>query len=1303
MADSNMDTLDHEMALCYADCDMEISLTQQLTDNNNLSNNYEDGGNSIIAEDEEYETEDVIIKEEFEIGEEGIMNTNSLSHSLECLDPGIPIVYTKRLDDMTIFKKKIKNESFSNIVQKVIRESKPNLKKTFNFLPERKPTINERQFSKLENKILKLNELAILNVAPSENTVLDLVDDVDSVNVVESVTERKPTLNELQCFKLEDKSLKSNKLATLNIAPSENTVLDLVDDVDSLNVVESVPDRKPTLNELQCFKLKDKSLKSNNLVTLNIAPSENTIDLVDDVDSVNVVKSVHSDDSEEDMPLKVLSSIKTEYVDLTVIDKHVKKDTNELFKLCKTCCVPLLANRNVSYINGKPFLIYGCTKKAFIKGLRYTAGVDFTYISFRNFKKNKSQVYKFEKKALVHREYDHIVALGLNVDECCYNNRENVIKSLICPSNMTPDLLRIPHRCPKDRCKCCCKPIANYPEKITPTSSSSSGGFGLTLYKFVETKRKNGTGHLNANKPNNTMNQPEKNDLEAILPKDFDYIHKALSYTPKSYNDSSNDKEITDLPDVDDRLGIKVLKDYSEMVEFYKFTLNGKNVKYIQMDSLVRNVKNNSFRNDIKECTRSDIVLCCWHKCDELIRSFDLKRIPTVRQFVRTRHPCPPDNCICCCKPNLPQPVHKEEPLKPASNHATNYTSMIKKRCKFLAKREESKPNQKLQENNLYDYESIILPQLVSQHRPKQTLSSPKTPLQSKEPTQSALNMPRNNNTAATIYPNLPQINNTAATIYPNLPQINNTAATIYPNLPQINNTGATINQNLPQINNTGATITTNLPQITYTVATTKPNMPKMNKRLDPTNNPSVSLDNNTSDSTVNLLVNSILQRFSDVRLTITPDGNVTAELNTPVHTLSTMELQILSSILNRAKQQVAQLKAKGHWNPEANTQINPIGPMNLANLSDNTAPATTPDKTKSKASVTEHTTKTNNVSRTKVAAPSLNKKTYYKRPIVPDRQTRQDAFQCYTNISALKMKEYLASCKSLLGNLNQMPKIKHVFSKNPCDQTKVNNDKAKTNVNHPIINTSNEQSKTNNAKLSKKSTVAEAKTIINTTNKRSKNNNARPSKTSKVAEANTSSTEGQVKRKNAKENVKSNKNISGPPTKRRKISRKINILKPTVSDHVSSDHVLTIDLDDDDPLNTAVVLPPPCEIVPPGRKAPILSNLLSKPEVPPGAPNTHPNLMYAPVPVVVPSMPVPGMPIPRMPMPGMPIPRMPMPGMPIPRMPMPGMSMSTIPIPSVPDVPIDATDVELIPDVQNDPITATDTTIADDDCILGF
>ncbi|XP_063369870.1 uncharacterized protein LOC134658192 [Cydia amplana] len=70
-------------------------------------------------------------------------------------------------------------------------------------------------------------------------------------------------------------------------------------------------------------------------------------------------------------------------------------------------------------------------------------------------------------------------------------------------------------------------------------------------------------------------------------------------------------------------------------------------------------------------------------------------------------------------------------------------------------------------------------------------------------------------------------------------------------------------------------------------------------------------VDSDELSKEVNSLIASILDRFKDVRLTINGDGKVAAALNTPVNTLSTVELKVLANILSFAQSQINLLGSK--------------------------------------------------------------------------------------------------------------------------------------------------------------------------------------------------------------------------------------------------------------------------------------------------------------------------------------------------------------------------------------------------------
>ncbi|XP_063388208.1 uncharacterized protein LOC134674086 [Cydia fagiglandana] len=103
------------------------------------------------------------------------------------------------------------------------------------------------------------------------------------------------------------------------------------------------------------------------------------------------------------------------------------------------------------------------------------------------------------------------------------------------------------------------------------------------------------------------------------------------------------------------------------------------------------------------------------------------------------------------------------------------------------------------------------------------------------------------------------------------------------------------------------------LPQTTEIPVTIVPTLKTLpqNTAVPPSMFVTDVVDSDELSKEVNSLITSILDRFKDVRLTINGEGKVAAALNTPVNTLSTVELKVLANILSFAQSQVNLLGSK--------------------------------------------------------------------------------------------------------------------------------------------------------------------------------------------------------------------------------------------------------------------------------------------------------------------------------------------------------------------------------------------------------
>lgn len=1025
-----------------------------------------------MSADTEFEIkEEIFVKEENDIGEECIVQANSL----KCSSERIPVVYTTRLDDMLIFKKNFATLAVDDIVENVILESKPKLTKPIQKEKELIPCFDGHPFFELEDKIRHFNNMVILE----ENLPL---------------------------------KVQTTKRVERNVG---------------------LPRRK-----------------------------------------------------ESKQPL------------------YKGKNINQLLKLCKPCNIRLVPSSMRISINRKSHILYDIESAfntmTFVKGVGYKIDIG-CMIVFRNLKTKSSESYVIAKDGIFSKISDTLVSVsrnrvrsfvpfdlkfGLDVDVCCWFFREYVMKSFIWQKNVDPSIMRIPHSCPSGRCDCCCKRNIKdadvqevTEEKTTEASAKSLARQLVRSLKIL---------------PKQVPKQPPVKN----------FINEALEYTRKDIvaSDNSTNRRV-DLTDVvDDRLGVQILTGYSDKTEFYEIEQDGNIVKNVE---IMYSQTSNGFRKEMKLNAQSKEVLCCWRKRDSMLQSFELKYKPAVTQFIRTPHPCPPDNCICCCKPNSDTQFKFFKSRDSISSkykpkHSTNYTSVIKQRRKFRAKnihtnkselenvrsipQADNTQNSSIQcegtnrpvdsrrsSDKWFDdelnYENFIAGDIigktvdstlknVTQKTPRashsEKVSSNKTDTNQKSVSRKIVEKKtvRRNiqqkakenrslikeelNCLPSTQPQqlvprpplllqsvpiiaLPTLQQARPPLIPQNPGPSHFVQTIPPIQSNVTSSQNTLKQarpplvpqkpgpsqfvqtippsqsNLASSQNTLKQVRPPLvlqnpgpSQFIPTIPPTQSNIASSQNNVSPASNPlaNIPLQNDTQDPTVNSLVNSILQRFNDVRLIITPDGDVSAELNMPMQSLTTPELQLLSKILSHAKQQVKALKAAGHLNSSKNTVLNPWQ-TNLENNTDTvpapganalpggniapdafttpviiqnspTAPiviANTDVQNKPTAPIvfsnTDITAKTHTSTKSKV--PMTLSKSNKSKDNTINTKARLDAFQCFTNVSALKMKEYLTSCRSYLSETKTAytaPKISDVFTLNEDGKGKKSEVTSKTIMN---------------------------------------------------------------------------------------------------------------------------------------------------------------------------------------------------------------------------------------------------------------
>lgn len=116
-------------------------------------------------------------------------------------------------------------------------------------------------------------------------------------------------------------------------------------------------------------------------------------------------------------------------------------------------------------------------------------------------------------------------------------------------------------------------------------------------------------------------------------------------------------------------------------------------------------------------------------------------------------------------------------------------------------------------------------------------------------------------------------------------------------------------------------------------------------------------------DPLVKTMIANVLERFKNIRLTLNSEGKVVAELDTPVTNLSKTELEILSSILTHAQQQVNVLGIANHVTQNLHAVMrNPLFFIPELSVPENTNPTAINSLFPSEAALTNQNPNYNNL-----------------------------------------------------------------------------------------------------------------------------------------------------------------------------------------------------------------------------------------------------------------------------------------------------------------------------------------------------
>lgn len=585
-----------------------------------------------------------------------------------------------------------------------------------------------------------------------------------------------------------------------------------------------------------------------------------------------------------------------------------------------------------------------------------------TEAHFLDGKGHPKEYYKFDTLSMKEIETFITSQKFMEINCCCWHKREAYIQRMspMFVPEQTAQLFRKPHKCPIYKCTCCCKGI----------NSEFKEALGV---KVNVTEPQVGSLHPGSKEDvtNDTKHNPDYiQELLSNCTNSNSLINKALRF--------ERNKQLNKLRSFEVESGLNIINSSTNSTKInVKTTINGNNEIYIQDSIEKMTLHAIDVGNSIPELNvlRNVQVIenfCCWCKLQSLREKFNF---PLT--FSTAKHSCPPENCRCCCyKPEI-----KIEKPHLVDDHLPTRVRHSKLSCNEIERNDISKSvystgttietttkktpdeitdnsilskilnTQKstMSENNklscplkniscVKDYiDKVIVDSLNSPNdqrgkSPKEVntgifgCATPKAKV-STSITAELTDIPQTTCVSSTSTPFM-------SGVFRNMP-IETNDPTCYPIITSVFSVAP---QPADVLKAKTPVMTDVFSKSSETNASLTPNL-----RPGTSKGPLLTSTINPQEKIVESVISTVMETFKDVRLTINEDGKVAASLNTPIHKLNTTELKVLSKILAHAQSEVESLASRRGTNVKNSTiQLPLAAAMNAVNItSTNNTPTT--------------------------------------------------------------------------------------------------------------------------------------------------------------------------------------------------------------------------------------------------------------------------------------------------------------------------------------------------------------------------
>lgn len=854
-----------------------------------------------------------------------------------------PIIYTTRLEDMSIFLQDFIHLTTKEINERIEQESKPLFENLNN-----KITDVELQRLFYTSMLEKLNiyKLNINNNADKLNGA----DEYRGVTTPDTKTlSEEKNKSEIDTSTREMKtavSTKSRKSNSKNCAHSLHQTNDNVK-IEYVTVISSDDDDDEiiNLNELRISK-KNRSL-------LNLCKPVSVV--LQDIGRVFTGNQTKKCNNSKRVPTQFIApnskhlTIDKQLVHNILMSVAKKLQSAIEFSSMNTVLalsqLQPIAHSSGTSMDTTPLLSSPCysqkTKTLLLPPEGFTWNPSGVYVVFRDLCTKATEAffldgigrpkefYKLDFKSS--KEIEKFISSQrfMTLACCCWYRREAYIRCMS-PQYVpvqTAQLFKKPHKCPIYKCTCCCKSL------FSEFNEASS-------YKLNVTESEVGIA-----------NSDGKEDARKHTKEKPDYIQELLRTSHCINSNSLINKALRF--DRNRKLNKVVQKPvaaesfqsrYSEIVSglnnnainscprstkiHIKYTINGCNEIYIQ-DSIAKMTLHTI---DFPKHSILENAICCWYKLQSLCEKFN---VPL--SIKNAKHSCAPEKCCCCCyKPEI-----KIEKSRFVDGHLPTRT-----RHSLL---------------NLSEFELKEMYQSFNSTGPilASILSSPKDTSVKKD---NVLSCPLKNTRSVLLQNYVDRV----ITDLVKTPEVKsktipkNTKSKNPP--PYYGHHHITAESGEPcqttpiitgvysnTVNQTNDPICYPIITNVFSVAPQSADVPKVtspiitgvfsDQQASTSTGPPQTCTIGPQEIVVESVINTVLETFKDVRLTINKDGKVAAALNTPIHKLNTTELKILGNILAHAQSEVENLKSRPGSNVGNSIQQLPLGAlMNTINIPSSTA-----------------------------------------------------------------------------------------------------------------------------------------------------------------------------------------------------------------------------------------------------------------------------------------------------------------------------------------------------------------------------